>query len=63
MSNIAVIIDDLFEDVEYIQPTEAFKAAGHNLSIVGLKKGKIVRGEHQGTEVKIEKAVEDVSVD
>jgi deglycase len=63
MSNIAVIIDDLFEDVEYIKPAASFKEAGHNLTLVGLKKGKTVRGEHQGTELKIEKAVEDVSVD
>ena len=63
MSNIAVILDDLFEDVEYIKPATAFKKVGHNLIIIGLKKGKTVRGEHKETEVKIEKAIEDVSVD
>jgi deglycase len=63
MSKIAVIIDNLFEDVEYLKPAAAFKRAGHNLTHIGLKKGKTVKGEHQGTKVRIEKAVEDVSVD
>jgi protease I len=63
MGNIAVIMDDWFEDVEYIKPTASFKKAGHNLTIIGLKKGKNVKGKRQGTEVTIEKALDEVSVD
>jgi len=63
MSNIAVIIDDLFVDVEYLKPAAAFKRAGHNLTHIGLKEGKTIKGEYQGTKVRIEKAVKDVSVD
>jgi|GEM_PF-6891622 len=53
MSNIAVIIDNLFEDVEYLKPAAAFKRAGHNLIHIGLKKGNTVKGEYQGTKVRI----------
>ena len=42
MSNIAVIITDLFEDSEYIEPAEAFKKAGHELIHVGLEERKTV---------------------
>jgi protease I len=58
---IAVIIDDLFEDVEYSQPAEAFLNAGYQLIHVGLKKGKIVIGKKRVTKVRIDEAVKDVS--
>lgn len=59
---IAVIIDDLFEDVEYSQPAEAFMNADYQLIHVGLKKGKIVIGKKRVTKVRIDEAVKDVSV-
>lgn len=58
---IAVIIDDFFEDAEYIQPTDAFKKAGYTLVHIGLKKGKIVESKKQRTKVRIDEAVKDVS--
>ena len=63
MKNIAVIIDDLFEDSEYLEPTSAYTTAGHKLVHVGLKKGKIVKGKKDRTKVTIDEAIENVSVD
>jgi protease I len=63
MSKIAVIIADMFEDVEYTEPAKAFGAAGHELVHVGLKAGETVKGKTGGTEVKIDKAVQDASVE
>jgi len=63
MSKIAVIIDDMFEDVEYTRPVEAFKKEGHELVHVGLKEGKEVTGKKKGTKVRIDKSVDDVSPD
>src|SRR5512135_3550440 len=63
MSKIAVIITDMFEDVEYTKPAQAFKKAGHELVHVGLKAGQTVKGKAKQTPVKIDKAVKDVSVD
>ena len=62
MSRIAVIITDMFQDVEYQQPADAFRAAGHEIVHVGLREGVQVKGEH-GALVKIERAVRDVSAD
>ncbi len=42
---IAVIIDDYFEDIEYTQPVDALKNAGHLLVNIGLQKGKVVSGK------------------
>lgn len=63
MSKVAVIIDDMFEDVEYTEPAEAFKKEGHELVHIGLKQGKEVKGKKQGTKVTIDRSVRDVSPD
>ena len=63
MSKVAVIIDDMFEDVEYTEPAEAFKKEGHELVHIGLKHGKEVKGKKQGTKVLIDRSVRDVSPD
>lgn len=61
MSKIAVIITDMFEDVEYTEPAEAFRDKGHEITHVGFKEGETVKGKRKGTEVKVDKSVEDVS--
>ncbi len=63
MSRIAVLITDMFEDVEYTRPAEAFREAGHDIINVGLSAGKTVFGKKGEAEVTIDRAVSDVSVD
>jgi protease I len=48
MSKIAVIITDMFEDREYLEPAKAFKKAVHELVHVGLKAKATVKGEKKG---------------
>lgn len=63
MSRIAVLITDMFEDIEYTKPAEAFREAGHDLIHIGLFAGETVRGKNGEAEVTIDRAVSDVSVD
>ncbi|WP_292490300.1 type 1 glutamine amidotransferase domain-containing protein [Methanoculleus sp. 10] len=63
MSRIAVLITDMFEDIEYTKPAEAFSGAGHDLVHVGLSAGETVRGKKGEAEVTIDRAASDVSVD
>jgi len=63
MSRIAVLITDMFEDVEYTEPAEAFRKAGHDLVHVGLSAGKTVHGKKDRTPVAIDRAAADVSAD
>lgn len=63
MKKIAAIIDDMFEDVEYTDPAEAFKAAGHNVITIGLEKGKRVKGKKKNTPVTIDQAIDNVSIE
>jgi protease I len=61
MSRIAVLMTDMFQDVEYEKPADAFRKAGHDLTHVGLRDGVTVNGEH-GRTVRIDRAVHDVKV-
>jgi len=60
MAVIGVLIDSMFEDVEYTKPAQAFVDAGHTLVHIGLEKGKTVRGKSEGTQVLIDRAADDV---
>jgi putative intracellular protease/amidase len=62
MSKIAVLITDMFEDVDYTKPAAAFIKAGQELVHVDLQAGKTVRGKKAETPVTIDKAVKDISV-
>jgi protease I len=62
MKKIAVVITDMFEDVEYTKPAEALKKAGHELVHVGLKAGATVKGKKEGTPVKVDKTAKEVKV-
>jgi len=64
MAKIAVMITNLFEDVEYTRPADAFKSAGHQLVHVGSEpKGTTVKGKKEQTPVKIDLAAGEAKVD
>ncbi|MBN1194763.1 MAG: type 1 glutamine amidotransferase [Methanomicrobiaceae archaeon] len=63
MKTIAVLLTNLFEDSEFIYPTDAFRRIGHRIVPVGVIQGEMVWGKTDHTPVKIERAVTDISVD
>lgn len=56
---IAVVLDNLFEDVEFTSPVEAFKKEGHEITVIGKEAGT-VKGKSEDTAVQIDKAISDV---
>ncbi len=62
MARIAVLITNMFEDVEYTEPAKAFENKGHDLVHVGLEANETVKGKADGTAVVIDEAVGDVKV-
>ncbi len=62
MSMIAVLIDNYFEDSEYLEPVKALRDAGHTIIPVGLQAGKVVVGKRDATKVEIEMAVKNADV-
>lgn len=63
MATIAVLITDMFEDLEYTNPAAEFTNAGHKIVHIGMNKGDVVRGKKEGTEVRIDRRVTDSSAD
>lgn len=57
---IACLITDLFEDVEYTDPANAFKDAGHEIVTIEKEKGKVVKGKQGDVEVTIDESIDDV---
>lgn len=62
MSTIAALVGSGFEDVEYTKPVEAFRNAGHTITVVGKKAGEEVKGKHD-TPVRVERAAGEVTPD
>lgn len=56
---IATLITNLFEDVEYTEPAQAFKEAGHEVITIDKQSGNQVTGK-KGTTVKIDKSIDEV---
>lgn len=58
---IAVLITDMFEDVEYTEPAKAFQEAGHELVTIEKEAGKTVKGKQGDAAVSIDKSIDDVN--
>jgi protease I len=63
MAKIAVIIDALFEDSEYSEPSSAFKKEGHQIIHIGLKKNTKVTGKRNQITIQIDENISDIAVD
>jgi protease I len=60
MARIAFVLDDDFEDSEFRVPYDRLRAAGHEVVIVGLGKGKQLHGKKGKETVAVEKAADEV---
>lgn len=57
---IATLVTDLFEDVEFTEPAQAFKDAGHQVITIDIQAGKDITGK-KGETVKIDKGIGEVN--
>jgi len=57
---IAVVMTNEFEDSEYAKPAEAFKQAGHELTVIEKEKGKTVTGKHGEVKVTVDASIDEV---
>ncbi len=60
---IACVLANGFEDSEFKEPYDAFRAAGHEVTIVGLEAGAQVEGGKGKVKATIEKSFKDVGPD
>lgn len=63
MAKIATLITDMFEDVEYTDPSKAFNDAGHEVFTIEKEAGKEVTGKQGEAVVSIDKGIDDANPD
>src|SRR5699024_1769976 len=61
MAKIAVVMTDLFEDIEFTSPKDALVEAGHEVTVIGPEKGKTVIGKKGEAEVEVEVGIDDAN--
>lgn len=60
---IACVLGPMFEDSEFKAPYDAFRAAGHQVTIVGLEAGAELEGSKGKVKARVDKSFKDVSPD
>ena len=60
---IACLLDSGFEDSEFKQPYDAFKQAGHQVTVIGLEAGKELKGKKGQTTTRAEVGIDQVRPD
>lgn len=63
MARIGFLLDREFEDSEFRIPHDRLRAAGHEVVIIGLERGREVAGKKGKERVRVERAAEDVQGD
>jgi len=60
---IAVVLENDFEDSEFYVPYERLKKEGADLTVIGLKRGKELKGKSKGYKVNVEKEFGEVDAE
>ena len=60
---IACLLDSMFEDSEFQKPYEAFRDAGHEVTIVGQQAGSELKGYRGQVTARAEKGIDEVRPD
>jgi protease I len=61
MAHIAILVDNDFEDSEFSVPYSKIIDADHNVTVIGDKASKEIKGKRNETTTTVQKAVDDVS--
>lgn len=60
---IATVLGPMFEDSEFKDPYDAFRAAGHEVTIVGLEAGGELQGSKGMVTARVDRSFKDASPD
>jgi protease I len=61
MARVAFIVADMFEDSEFRVPYDRLREAGHEITIIGLEKGKRIEGKQHRESLVAECGIREVS--
>ncbi|HEY3595748.1 MAG TPA: type 1 glutamine amidotransferase domain-containing protein, partial [Polyangiaceae bacterium] len=57
---IAALVGPEFEDSEFRVPYDAFREAGHEVTVIGEKAGQTLEGHKKKQKAKVDRAIDDV---
>lgn len=57
---IAALVGPEFEDSEFRVPYDAYRAAGHQVVVIGQKEGQALEGHKKREQIKVERSIGDV---
>ena len=60
---IACVLGEGFEDSEFRVPYDRFRSAGHEVVVIGLKKGEVLKGYKGKERIQTERGVDEVRPD
>lgn len=60
---IAIVVTNLFEDVEFTSPVEALTSAGHEVVTIEKEAGTKIKGKQGETDVTIDKGIDEVKAE
>ena len=63
MAKVAFIVDNMFEDSEFRVPYDQVESSGHEAVIVGLEKGKKLKGKKGDEQITTDVAIGEISAD
>lgn len=60
---VAAVLADMFEDSEFTYPADALRRAGHEVVVLGMRRGIEVTGKKKGTKVELQQRVSEADPD
>jgi protease I len=60
---IACVLGPEFEDSEFKLPYDRFRAAGHEVVVIGLKKGETLKGKKGKEQAKVDRSIDEAKPD
>ena len=63
MSRVLIAVAEGFEDTEFSVPYLRLVDAGHEVTILGSKKGDVVRGKHGNSEALVQETADHIDLD
>ncbi len=60
---VAAVLADMFEDSEFTYPADALRRSGHQVVVLGMRKGIEVTGKKKGTRVELQERVSEADPD
>ena len=58
---IACVLTNFFEDSEFKDPYDAYKQAGHEVTIIGNQAGEEIEGKKHNVKTKVDKSIDEVT--